>query len=387
VNGIAAGDFVHAVREDPTRKGLLYAGTQHGIYLSYDDGDHWESLNLNLADIPVWDLIVVDDALAIATHGRSMYVLDHIEPLRQYSEKLMAGTDPILFRPAPAIRGANQPAMIQYVLRRTAQSVRIEVLDSKGTLVRSYPDTANSADEGRGGGGGRGRGGAGGNAAPGKVAGMNTFSWDMRYAPPVSFPGMILWGGSQTGPEAAPGRYTVRLTADERAVTQSFVVKRHPLHEATDADLEAQTVLGLAIRDKVNEANSAVIKIRDLKKQVADRLGKSSDAKLKLLGDSLTAKLSAVEEEIYQVRNQSGQDPLNFPIKLNNRLASIMGVVTRGDTRPTGNAAPIFIDLKTELKVQTDRMQQVLDKDLTALNAELKRLGLEPISVTKKPIA
>jgi hypothetical protein len=299
----------------------------------------------------------------------------------------MAGTDPILFRPASAIRGANQPATIQYMLRQTAQDVRIEVLDSKGTLVRSYPDPAIAADSGRGGGGGRGRGGAGGSPGPTKAAGMNTFSWDMRYAPPVSFPGMILWGGSQVGPEAAPGKYTVRLTADGRPVTQSLVVKRHPLHEATDADLEAQTALGLAIRDKVNEANSAVIRIRDLKKQVADRLGKSSDAKLKSLGDSLTAKLSAVEEEVYQVRNQSGQDPLNFPIKLNNRLASIMGVVTRGDTRPTGNAAPIFSDLKAELKVQTDRLQKVIDKDLANLNAELKRLGLEPVSSPNKPIA
>ena len=387
VTGIAPNDFVHAVREDPTRKGLLYAGTQHGIYISYDDGDHWESLNLNLADIPVWDLIVVDDALAIATHGRSMWVLDHIGPLRQYSEKLMAGTDPVLFRPAPAIRGANLPATLQYLLHKPTQNVRIEILDSKGALVRAYPDTTNAADEGRGGGGGgRGRGGAG-PVAPGKVAGINTFSWDMRYAPPVSFPGMILWGGSQTGPEAAPGKYTVRLTADERTVTQPLVIKRHPLHEATDADLEAQTALGLAIRDKVNEANSSVIKIRDLKKQVADRLGKSNDPTLKQLGDSLTTKLSAVEEEIYQVRNQSGQDPLNFPIKLNNRLASLMGVVTRGDTRPIGNAAPIFSDLKAELKVQTDRMQQVLDKDLKALNAELKRLGLEEITTTKKPIA
>jgi len=388
VNGIAANDFVHAVREDPTRKGLLYAGTQHGIYISYDDGDHWDSLNLNLADTPVWDLIVVGDNLAIATHGRSFYVLDHIEPLRQYSEKLMAGTDPILFRPAPAIRGANQPAMLQYMLRQPAQDVRIEVLDSKGMLVRAYPDTANAADDGRGGGGGgRGRGGAGGNAGPAKTVGMNTFNWDMRYAPPVSFPGMILWGGSQTGPEAAPGKYTVRLSVDGKTSTQPLLIKRHPLHEATDADLAAQTALALAIRDKVNDANSAVIRARDIKKQVIDRLGKSSDPKLKLLADTLTTKLNAVEEEIYQVRNQSGQDPLNFPIKLNNRLASLMGTVTRGDTRPGGNAAPIFGDLKTELKVQTDRMQQVLDKDLAALNAELKRLGLELISASKKPIA
>jgi hypothetical protein len=216
---------------------------------------------------------------------------------------------------------------------------------------------------------------------------MNTYAWDLRYAPPVTFPGMILWGGTTTGPEAAPGSYTVRLTVDGRTVSAPLVVKRHPLHEATDADLQAQTTIALAIRDKVSEANSAVIKIRDLKQQVADRLGKSSDPRLKSVADSLTTKLSAVEEEAYQVRNQSGQDPLNFPIKLNNRLAALLGVASRGDARPTGNVGPIFNDLKVELKVQTDRLQTVLDKDLAALNAELKRLGLEPVSTTKKPIA
>ncbi len=388
VNGIAPNDFVHAVREDPTRKGLLYAGTQHGVYMSYDDGDNWQSLSLNLPpDLPVWDLIVVEDNLAIATHGRSFWVLDHIQPLRQYSEKMMAGTDPVLFQPAPAIRGSGQQALIQYVLHQPAQNVRIEVRDAKGTLVRAYPDTTAGADDARGGGGG-GRGGRGGGpVGPPKTTGLNSFSWDMRYAPPVSFPGMILWGGSQTGPEAAPGKYTVRLIADEHTVSQTLVIKRHPLHEATDADLIAQTTLALAIRDKVNEANSAVIQIRDLKKQIADRLGKSSDANLKLLGDSLTTKLSTVEEEIYQVRNQSGQDPLNFPIKINNRLASLMGTVTRGDSRPQGNAAPIFSDLRVELKVQSDHLQKIEDKDLAALNALLKKLGLEPISTAKKPIA
>jgi photosystem II stability/assembly factor-like uncharacterized protein len=386
VNGIAANDFVHAVREDPTRRGLLYAGTQHGVYMSLDDGDHWESLSLNLPDIPVWDLAVVNDDIAIATHGRSFYILDHIEPLRQYSEKLMAGSDPVLFRPAPAIRGANQPATIQYMLRQPARDVRIDILDSAGQVIRFYPDTADAANGGAGGGGGRGRGGAG-NSMPGKAAGMNTFAWDMRYAPPVSFPGMILWGGSTTGPEAAPGKFTVRLTADNRTVSQTLIIKRDPLHEATDADLRAQTTIALAIRDKVSEANRAVIQIRDLKKEVADRLGKSSDPKLKSVADSLTTKLTGVEEEIYQVRNQSGQDPLNFPIKINNRLAALLSTATRGDGRPTGNVGPIFNDIKGELKVQTDRLQQVIDKDLSALNAELKRLGLETVSSTKKPIA
>ena len=212
---------------------------------------------------------------------------------------------------------------------------------------------------------------------------MNTFNWDLRYAPAVSFPGMILWGGGTNGPQAAPGRYTVRLVADGKTVSQPLTVKRHPLHEATDADLQAQTALALQLRDKVSEANSAVIQIRDIKAQVADRLKKSQDAQLKSTGDKLTTKLSAVEEEVYQVRNQSGQDPLNFPIKVNNRLASLLGVVSNNDARPIANALPIFNDLKAELKVQTDRLQKVLMTDLPAFNAQAKRLGLEVVTAGK----
>jgi photosystem II stability/assembly factor-like uncharacterized protein len=403
VNGIGADDFVHAVREDPTRKGLLYAATQHGIYISYDDGDHWQSLNLNLADIPAWDLIVTDHDLAIATHGRGMYILDNITPLRQYNPAAMASADPVLFKPAPAIR-ASEPATIQYVLKQPAQQVRIDIVDGKGQVIRTFPDTAN-ANGGRGGrgsialaggadsaadsaaggaAGGRGRGrGNFGNAAPGRRVGLNNFNWDLQYAPAASFPGMILWGGSMNGPAAPPGTYTVRLTADGKSVSQPIVVKRNPWHTATEADLAAQFALAIQLRDKVSEANKAVIEIRDLKRQVADRLGKSQDGRLKSVGDKLTNDLSAVEEEIYQVKNQSGQDPLNFPIKINNRLASLLSIVSRADDKPIAAAYPIFNDLKGELKVQTDRLDRVLQTELPAFNVEAKRLGLEVVTVNK----
>ena len=394
VNGIREDDFVHAVREDPTRKGLLYASTQHGIYLSYDDGDHWQSLNLNLADIPAWDLVVTDKDLAIATHGRGFYILDNIAPLRQYNPSAMASADPILFKPAPAIR-ASEPAAIQYVLKQQAQHVRVEILDAKGQVIRSYPDTTNAgggrggrgggapaggADSAAGGGGGRGRGNLG-NAAPGRAVGLNTFNWDLQYAPAVSFPGMILWGGSTNGPTAPPGSYAVRLTADGKSVTQPIMVKRNPWHDATDADLHAQFALAIQLRDKVSEANKAVIQIRDVKQQVADRLTKSDDAQLKSTGDKLTNDLSTVEQEIYQVKNQSGQDPLNFPIKINNRLAALLGVVSRADDKPIAAAYPIFTDLKGELKVQTDRLTKVLDSELPTFNAQAKRLGLPEVTV------
>jgi len=133
----------------------------------------------------------------------------------------------------------------------------------------------------------------------------------------------------------------------------------------------------------VSEANNAVIQIRGLKQQVADRLGKSQDPALKASGDKLTADLAAVEEEIYQVRNQSGQDPLNFPIKVNNRLASLLGVVANNDGKPIASAVPIFTDLKGELKVQTDRLLKTLSTDLPAFNVEAKRLGLDPVTAGK----
>jgi hypothetical protein len=384
-NGIRGDDFVHAVREDPKRKGLLYAGSQHGMYVSFDDGDHWESLNLNLPDIPIWDLIVVGNDLAVSSHGRGFYILDNLGPLREHEAALASTADVVLFAPAPAIRGTS--ATIQYLLKKPAQDVHIEILDAKGQIIRAYPDTANGAAAGAGGGGGGGRGRGGfGNAGPTKNAGVNTFTWDERYAPAATFPGMILWGGSTNGPQAAPGTYTVRLRADGKTVTQPLVVKRNPNHEATDADLREQFALAIQLRDKVSEANSAVIQIRSLKQQVGDRLTKSPDAQLKSAGDKLTADLSAIEEEIYQVRNQSGQDPLNFPIKINNRLAALLGVVANNDGKPIASSYPIFTDLKGELKVQTDRLMKTLSTDLPAFNVELKRLGLEPVVAAKSVV-
>jgi hypothetical protein len=376
VNGIGPHDYVHAVREDPMRKGLLYAATQHGMYISYDDGDHWESLSLNLPDVPVHDIQVEDHDIAIATHGRGFYVLDDIEPLRQYAPAMAAERDFVLFTPAAAVRSGPQ-ATVQYWLKHPVNSIRLDILDARGQLVRSLPDTGSTG----------GRGGRGGARpqGPARTAGLHSYSWDGRYANAVTFPGMILWGATTNGPYAAPGRYTVRFVADGKTKTVPLVIKRHPRHEATDADLVAQTALALQIRDKVTEANDAVIRIRDLKKQIGDRLTKSQDGKLKTSADSLTAKLSGVEEDVYQVRNAAGEDPLNFPIKTNNRLASLLRVVESGEGKPIANAEPIFGDLKLELKGEMDRLQKILNVDLPTFNKLLEGLGLEPV-VAGKPV-
>jgi hypothetical protein len=219
-----------------------------------------------------------------------------------------------------------------------------------------------------------------GRGGPSLAAGLNTVSWDLRYPNAVGFPGMILWGGGLTGPTAAPGIYHVKLVADTVVRTTTLLVKRNPLYAATDADLRAQFALAIQIRDKVTEANQAVIDIRRIKTDVADRLAKSPDPALKTKGDALTTALSAVESEIYQVKNQAGQDPLNFPIKVNNRLASLLtGVMNAGDGRPYAQDYAIFADLTADLKVHTDQLAKVLTTDLPAFNTEAKRLGLDAV--------
>jgi hypothetical protein len=214
------------------------------------------------------------------------------------------------------------------------------------------------------------------------AAGLNRAAWNLDYPGAVTFPGMILWGATTNGPTALPGTYQVRLTVDGKSQTQPLVVRKHPLRNTPDADLAEQFTLALQIRDKISEANTAVIRIRRIKEDVKDRLTRSPDAQLKSAADRLVAGLSAVEQDIYQVKNQSGQDPLNFPIKTNNRFASLLGMTLRGEGKPTANIYPIFEDLKKELKAETDRLQQVLATELAAFNTEAKRAGLDPVAGT-----
>ncbi len=375
VTGIRPDAYVHAVREDPTRKGLLYAATQHGVFMSYDDGASWQDITLNMPDIPVSDLIVEGNELVIATHGRGFWVLDNVAPLRQATPALMA-SDIHLFTPPPAYRSG--PALtISYVLRSAPSRAVLEILDSAGAVLRTIePDTAPATGAARA--GGRRRGGEA--TLPNK-AGLNAFVWDLRAQGITQFPGMILWGAGTAGPALPPGRYTARLTADNRVATAPLVIKANPwIADVTAADMRAQYEFGKRVRDKATAANMAVITIRRVKAQLADRQKKAAeDAALKATGSTLVANASVVEDSVYQVRNQSGQDPLNFPIRVNNRLATLLAMSERGDGRPTTNMPEIFGILNTELGRYTTRLTQIWSTDLVAVNKELARLHLPPL--------
>jgi photosystem II stability/assembly factor-like uncharacterized protein len=376
VSGLPARDYVHTVREDPARRGLLYAGTQHGVYVSFDDGDSWQKFSNGLPDVPVSDLWVTGTSLAIATHGRSFYVMDNLSTLRQFAGTLK---DVTLFAPPETIRGLDR-VLIDYYLKAQPKALTLDILDGRGQVVRTFtgqpPRPAGQAGAPAG---GDDDGPRGPQTTVPMAAGMNRASWDLSSQPVVSFPGMILWGATQNGPAVLPGRYQVRLTADGVSETQPISIVKHPRRDISDADLQYQWDLATKIRDKVNEANLSVIKIRRIKTEAAEKT-KGAPKEVVAAAETLAATLTAVEVDLYQVKNQSGQDPLNFPIKTNNRLASLLRVAITGEGRPTSNVEPIFADLSAELKAEQDRLDKTLATDLATLNRMLTRLKKEPIS-------
>ena len=371
VNGLRSDAYVHAVRADPTRRGLLYAATQHGVYLSYDDGATWTSLMLNMPDVPVADLVVKDNELVIATHGRGFWVLDDIAALRQATPAVLASGAHLFAAPAGVRSGPG--IAISWYLATAPAKARLEIVDSAGAVIRTFepdtvkPDTTKAdAPAARR---------SGGSWLP-LTAGVSRIIWDLRAQGITEFPKMILWGASTNGPAVPPGRYLARLVADGRVLTTPLVVARNPLLAATDADLRAQYAFSRRVRDRANDANVAVIGIRRVKAQLDDRLARSKDSALAVRGSTLRASSSAVEELIYQVRNQSGQDPLNFPIRVNNRLAALLTMAERGDGRPTNNMPEIFGVLSTELAGYEARLARVWAGELAATNAALSRLAL-----------
>jgi photosystem II stability/assembly factor-like uncharacterized protein len=390
VDGIPRDAYVHVVREDSTKRGLLYAGTQHGVYVSYDDGASWQSLALNMPDVPVADLIVQGNELIIATHGRGFWALDNIAPLRQWSPTV-ASQDLHLFTPPQAVRSG--PALVlSWYAKQAPKSTKLEILDSTGTVLRtmvqdstkvdSLPKNASHADSARVDSmrtaAASVRRYAGG-FLPKPAKGLNHVSWDLRAQGVESFPGMILWGAGTAGPVLPPGHYTVRVTADAHTATAPVTIVRNPRLPVTDADLRAQYAFSRKVRDRATEANRRVVEIRRVKSQLEDRYTRSSDAALHAAGDTLAAHASAVEEKIYQVRNRSGQDPLNFPIKVNNRLATLLSMNEQGDGRPTNNLVDIFGILTNELTGYENQLRQVWRTDLVRVNGELTRLSLPPL--------
>ena len=397
VNGIPDTAYVHAVREDPKRKGLLYAGTETGIYVSYDDGANWQSLRMNLPQTPIDDLIVHDNDLVVATHGRAFWILDDITPLRQ----LQASTqdeDVKFFAPEAAYRtrifsfplrgesaGANPPsgAILDYWLKDAPKDeIKLDILDAKGNVIRKFSSKKPKQEEGAEENPFR-RGGA--ESIPAEK-GLNRFVWDLRYEPATKVPGLVVWGGSGAGPFAVPGKYQAKLTAAGKDYTVSFEIKEDPRVPVTQADLEKQLELGLKIRDRLSEAHKAVNEMKEVQAQIAalkKRVGDESKAKPAVsAADDLNKKIESIEAGLVQLKSKSGEDSLNFPIMPADQLQALLSTVDGADTAPTAQSYTVYDRLNGEIAPPLEQWSQTKSKDLPALNKEISKAGISIIAVT-----
>jgi photosystem II stability/assembly factor-like uncharacterized protein len=365
VNGFPRNTFLRVIREDRRVPGLLYAGTETGIFISGNGGARWQPFSLNLPLTPVHDLAWKEDDLIAATHGRGFWVLDDLSPIQALAAGRGNG-DTVLFPPRAGYNvfwggnggskaGENPPGglVLNYFLAAEAKEVQLTVTDAKGEVVAKLN--------------------------PPKSAGFHRVSTGLQYPSWTSVPRMILWGAFPSPITAPPGKYTVTLTVGGVKQSVTAVMRRDPRSIATDADLIAQTKFLREVAASMTEANQAIVRIRKFRTKIEEMLATAPSAET----TAFVGQLTAVEEALYQTKNQSGQDPLNYPIRLNNRIGALFNVTQNGDGRPTAQAVEVFRGLKSELAVQTKQLATLLGKSLADLNGARQKAGLPPLEEPK----
>jgi photosystem II stability/assembly factor-like uncharacterized protein len=387
-NGIGAEHFTRVLRADPKRAGLLYAGTEQGMYISFDDGASWKSFQLNLPTVPITDLTIKQDNLIAATQGRSFWIIDDLTPLHQLSAQVTAKKSHV-FKPMPSYRmsggqgrpsrteGQNHPGgvMVHYFIQDTAKvKASLEFLQMDGKLIRKY---ATQPDK---------------KAKEEKLTiskqGMNRFVWNMRYPDAERFDGMILWAASTAGPRALPGQYKVRLTVNGEVSESEFTILKDPRSSASDADLKAQFDFQQEVISKLSETNLAIKKIRQAREQINRATDPYKDKKEELkevfdLAKAIQDKLKTIEETLYQTKNRSGQDPLNYPIRLNNKLGHLNSLAGIGDFKPTDQAVAFQKEITAEINKHLEALNNVLKTDIPAFNELVKKKSLDAVVLTE----
>jgi len=384
--GIPDRTFVRVVREDPKKRGLLYAGTEEGVYVSFNDGANWRPLKLNLPTTPVHDLVIKDDDLVVATHGRAFWILDDLSPLRQYSDEI-AQKDMFLYTPATAYRiqagaggerrpskrtGQNPPAgaVIFYYLKDAPKSdteAKIEILDASGNVIRKYSSSEyNTLEEPP----------DPDDKKPEKEikpeAGLNRFVWDLRYEEAHRVPGYYLWeyGNGARGPVAVPGHYQVRLTVGGKSQTADFDLKLDPRVKVTQADLETQFNLLLQTRDELSKIYDTVNQIQDVRSQLAGlkrRLPENASVKtIASAADDLDKKLTAVRDGIVNLDISANEDSLAYPPQLDAKLAYLAMDAGSADSAPTEAEQRQFEKLKRQSGELISRWEDIQRRDLAA---------------------
>ena len=415
--GIPEHDYTRVIREDPVRRGLLYVGTETGVYVSFDDGTSWQPAQANLPTVPVYDLAIKDDDLIAATHGRSFWILDDLTQLRQITPDL--GDQPFrLMQPRTTYRlpspfrarkptpgknyqlslgaavaytetkgvagetirtfldaGENAPSgvIVTYYLGEPPQDdVTLSFLNAKGERIESFSsrlasDEADEADK---------------LCVPAE-AGVNRFIWDMRYPPAHKVPGDKTTEEKLSGPLVSPGTYQVSLHIGDVSQTQSFEIIKDPRVTTTPTDFEAQFELLIRIRDKVSETHDAINSLRSIRRQVEEweqrAEGSTSAETVSNAANALKDRLAAIEGELIQVDFKGARDRLNLPAKLNDKLTELTSVVGAADFAPPKQAYDVFDDLVSRIDPQLQQLEMIIDEGVTQFTTLVHELGIPAI--------
>lgn len=407
--GIPQNAYCRVIRQDPNHANILYAGTEQGIFISFDTGEHWQPLQLNLPLSPIHDLQVQKNEkdLVVATHGRSFWVLDNLEPIYQLSDKI-AKANYWLYAPRHTYRtegysyynkdmqtGENAPTGVQffYQLKQTPnKELRLQIVtengdtvttfsskkDLKGEPIKEVKEYYTEKDK------------ALPNILPTK-AGQNVFVWNMNYADATKIEGEgnFMWTGSVTGPQAVPGKYVAKLLlADSLLIQQTFDIVKDPRIKTTDTEFKEQLTFALKIRDKLSETHQTINDLRKIRQQINTYMGSIEDTlvskNLKKLSKPIVDTLNRIEDNLVQHRAKAFQDLLNYPIKLNDKLAGIGNAVRSADEPPTQQSYDAYNSITKLIDAEIDLFKLILNQKVPELNKAIQEQQIPRIKLNKK---
>ena len=381
--GIEGDHFTRAIEADPERKGLLFAGTERGLHVSFDDGASWDPLRLGLPVVPITDLAIAEGDLVVATQGRGYWILDELTPLRQLDAAAHAGAT-VLYTPMDATRamggrgGGGEPAgtnpefglTIDYRLGTDTEDVQLVIKDYDGAVVRTFvPESEGSKDE---------HAAERSDVLPTGV-GLHRFTWNLRAEGAESFPDMVLWNGGLRGPLVPPGAYRVELTVDGETATVQGLVLADPRSDSTTMDLVEQYRFAVSTGETLTRAHRAIRDLRDAREDLEglkERLPESEAATA--LSERIDAALEVMktaEETLYQTKNRSRQDPLNYPIRLTDKLSGVRSGALQGEFRPTDQMVAVAAELTSAIEAALADLEPVLGDELRAVDAEARALA------------
>jgi len=385
VNGIEGESFTRALRADPKRKGLLYAGTEKGMYISFDDGKNWQPFQQNLPIVPITDLAIKDDNLIVATQGRSLWIIDDLTPLHQLNSSTLK-KEVVLYKPKDAYNlsggngrtsrtaGTNHAGgvAVNYFIKTANEkdTISVSFYDLNDNLIKKFSTKPNKKNK----------------EETLKVEdGNNIFNWNMMYDGAESVDGMILWWASLNGPMALPGSYKVELAVNDSKQTQNFKIINNPSSEVTEREMKAQFDFINDINSKMTEIHKAlknVKKVRGqvglLKKSITD---KKKHKELLDFADTLVKDMTKIEETLYQTKSKSGQDPLNYPIRLNNKLAHLNSLTRIGNYAPTQQAIDFKNEITKEIDVELVKLNTLFTNGVSELNQKVKESDIDLIQL------